>query len=72
MKKKILLTISLSWIILVGYLVWANGLMNEGSKNFKWDEWIWFGFVPAITPYLFYFIWKPEVFKQYENSYLHT
>ena len=38
MKKKILLTISLSWIILVGYLVWANGLMNEGSKNFKWDE----------------------------------
>ena len=38
-KKKLFLTISLVWIILIGYLVWANGLMNEGSKKFKWDEW---------------------------------
>ena len=66
MKKfKIYLTISFSWIILVGYLVWANGLLAKGSKVFRWDEWIWFGFVPAVTPYLFYFIWKPEKFKKY-------
>ena len=50
-KKKLFLTISLAWIILIGYLVWANGLMNEGSKKFKWDEWIWFGIIPAISPY---------------------
>tara|TARA_B100000214_G_C23544970_1_gene435772 strand:- start:92 stop:310 length:219 start_codon:yes stop_codon:yes gene_type:complete len=62
-KKKLFLTISLAWIILIGYLVWANGLMNEGSKKFKWDEWIWFGIIPAISPYFFYFIWHPEEFK---------
>ena len=48
---------------MVGYLVWANGLLARGSKTFKWDEWIWFGLVPAIAPYIFYYIWKPEVFK---------
>ena len=54
MKKiKISLTISLLWIVLVGYLVWANGLLARGSKTFRWDEWIWFGLVPAITPYIF-------------------
>ena len=41
MKKfKIYLTISFSWIIIVGYLVWANGLLAKGSKSFRWDEWI--------------------------------
>ena len=66
MKKiKIYLTISLSWIILVGYLVWANGLLARGNKNFMWDELIWFGLIPAITPYIFYYIWKPEVVKNF-------
>mgnify|MGYP006077511783 FL=1 len=69
MKKfKIYLSLSLFWIILVGYLVWANGLLNRGSKNFIWDEWIWFGLVPALTPYLFLYIWKPEVIKNIFNN----
>ena len=64
-KVKISLTISLLWIVLVGYLVWANGLLARGSKTFRWDEWIWFGLVPAIIPYIFYYIWKPEVIKNF-------
>ena len=64
-KSKIYLTISLLWIVLVGYLVWANGLLARGSKTFRWDEWIWFGLVPAIIPYIFYYIWKPEVIKNF-------
>ena len=79
MKKfKICLTLSLFWIVFVGYLVWANGLLARGTKDFRWDEWIWFGFVPAIAPYLFYFIWQPESIKKFfnkntenENSNLH-
>ena len=78
MKPKIFLTISLFWIVLVGYLVWVNGIVSKGDKSFRWDEWIWFGFVPAIAPYLFYFIWKPESIKKFfnentenENSNLH-
>tara|TARA_B110000285_G_C15103000_1_gene606144 strand:+ start:29 stop:250 length:222 start_codon:yes stop_codon:yes gene_type:complete len=68
MKKfKIYLSLSLFWIILVGYLVWANGLLNKGSKNFIWDEWIWFGLVPALAPYLFLYIWKPELIKKIFN-----
>jgi hypothetical protein len=66
MKKfKIYLTISFSWIILVGYLVWANGLLAKGSKSFRWDEWIWFGLIPAVAPYIFYYIWKPESVKNF-------
>ena len=66
MKKfKICLTLSLFWIVLVGYLVWANGLLARGTKDFRWDEWIWFGLVPAIVPYIFYYIWKPEVIKNF-------
>ena len=58
-KEKIFATISLVWIIIIGYLIWWNGLNNQTSdKSFRWDEWIWFGVVPAIAPYLFYFIWK--------------
>ena len=41
-KLKIYLSISLTWIILVGYLVWTNGLLSKGIKDFRWDEWIWF------------------------------
>jgi hypothetical protein len=43
----------------VGYLIWWNGLNDPtGDKSFRWDEWIWFGVVFAIVPYLFYFVWK--------------
>jgi len=54
-KTKILLTLSLIWIILVGYLTWFNK-----PTTFQWDEWIWFGFVPAIAPFVLYLIWKKE------------
>ena len=61
MKKfKIYLSLSFFWIILVGYLVWANGLLARGSKTFRWDEWIWFGLVPAVTPFIIYIIWKKD------------
>ena len=60
-KKKIYLTISLGWIIFIGYLTWWNGLRNPGiDKGFRWDEWFWFGVLPATAPYLFYFIWKKK------------
>ena len=58
-KQKIYYTLSLGWIIFIGYLTWWNGLRNPSlDKSFRWDEWIWFGLVPALSPYLFYFIWK--------------
>ena len=60
-KFKIYTTISLGWIIFIGYLTWWNGLRNPSlDKSFRWDEWIWFGLVPALSPYLFYFIWKKK------------
>ena len=67
-KLKICLTLSLSWIVLVGYLVWANGILAGGTKDFRWDEWIWFGLIPAIIPYIYYYIWKPEVIKNFLNQ----
>ena len=58
-RQKIFLSASIGWIIFIGYLTWWNGLNNIGLDNsFKWDEWIWFGVVPALAPYLFYLIWK--------------
>ena len=58
-KCKIYTTISLGWIILIGYLTWWNGLNSSAlDKSFKSDEWFWFGIIPATVPYLFYFIWK--------------
>ena len=61
LTERILLTISLSWILIVGYLTWWNGLNSlTGDKSFRWDEWIWFGIVPATIPYLFYLIWKTK------------
>ncbi len=58
-KGKIYITISLAWIIFIGYLTWWNGLKSPAlDKSFRWDEWFWFGIIPATTPYLFYFIWK--------------
>ena len=60
-KTKIFATISLSWIIFIGYLTWWNGLKSLAlDKSFRWDEWFWFGIVPALAPYIFYFIWKKK------------
>ena len=60
-KRKTYITISLGWVIFIGYLTWWNGLKNPGlDKSFRWDEWFWFGIVPAIMPYFFYFIWKKK------------
>ena len=58
---KVYLTISLVWIILIGYLTWWNGLKSPMlDKSFRWDEWFWFGIVPALSPYIFYHIWKKK------------
>ena len=60
-KFKIYLTISLGWIIFIGYLTWWNGLKSPMlDKSFRWDEWCWFGVVPAVSPYIFYYIWKKK------------
>ena len=60
-KAKIFATISLSWIIFIGYLTWWNGLKSLAlDKSFRWDEWFWFGIVPALVPYVFYFIWRKK------------
>ena len=60
-KAKIFATVSLSWIIFIGYLTWWNGLKSLAlDKSFRWDEWFWFGIVPALAPYIFYFIWKKK------------
>ncbi len=60
-RQKIFLTISLGWIICIGYLTWWNGIKSIAlDKSFKWDEWFWFGVVPAVAPYLFYNIWKKK------------
>ena len=71
-KEKICITASLGWIIFVGYLTWWNGLRAPTlDKSFRWDEWFWFGIVPALAPYIFYFIWKKKEYIRYnrrENS----
>ena len=60
-NQKIYYTLSLGWIIFIGYLTWWNGLRNPSlDKSFRWDEWIWFGLVPALSPYLFYYIWRKK------------
>ena len=60
-KQKIYITGSFVWIIFVGYLTWWNGLRAPSlDKSFRWDEWFWFGIVPALAPYIFYFIWKKK------------
>ena len=61
MYGKIFLTISILWVLSIGYLIWWNGINSPGfDKSFKWDEWIWFGLVPAIVPSMFYLIWKKK------------
>ena len=58
-NQKIQLTASIGWIVFIGYLTWWNGLKNPSlDKSFRWDEWFWFGIVPATVAYIFYFIWK--------------
>ena len=58
-NQKIFITASLGWIIFIGYLTWWNGLRAPTlDKSFRWDEWFWFGIIPAIAPYFFYYIWK--------------
>ena len=60
-RQKNFLTISLGWIIFIGYLTWWNGIKSIAlDKSFKWDEWFWFGVIPAVAPYLFYNIWKKK------------
>ena len=60
-KVKIFSTLSLIWIVFICYLVWWNGISDPGfDKSFKWDEWIWFGLVPAVTPFIIYIIWKKK------------
>ena len=60
-KTKVFITISLVWIIFIGYLTWWNGLKSLAlDKSFRWDEWFWFGIVPALVPYIFYFIWRKK------------
>jgi len=56
---KIFVSLSIIWILFIGYLIWWNSVNSPiHDKSFRWDEWIWFGVAPAIAPYLFYFVWK--------------
>ena len=60
-NQKIFTTLSLAWISFIGYLTWWNGLKSFAvDKSFRWDEWFWFGIVPAIVPYFFFYIWKKK------------
>ena len=60
-RQKIFLSASIGWIIFIGFLTWLNGINDLALiKTFRWDEWFWFGIVPATVPYLFYFIWKKK------------
>tara|TARA_B100001057_G_scaffold348460_1_gene349817 strand:- start:665 stop:940 length:276 start_codon:yes stop_codon:yes gene_type:complete len=69
-KFKIYLTVSLVWIIFIGYLTWWNGLKSIAlDKSFRWDEWFWFGVVPALSPYLFYFIWNNKKASKSSNHF---
>ena len=69
-KTKIYLSISLGWIIFIGYLTWWNGLNSLAlDKSFKWDEWFWFGVVPALAPYLFHYIWNNKKTSKKKNYF---
>ena len=69
-KTKIYLSISLGWIIFIGYLTWWNGLNSLAlDKSFKWDEWFWFGVVPALAPYLFHYIWNNKKTSEKKNYF---
>jgi hypothetical protein len=66
--QKILLSASIGWMIFIGFLTWLNGINDIALiKVFKWDEWFWFGVIPATMPYVFYYIWKESI-TQYDNK----
>ena len=68
-KQKIFITASLGWIIFVGYLTWWNGLKAPTlDKSFRWDEWFWFGIVPALSPYIFFYIQKKKDTEEQKNQ----
>ena len=53
---------------LIAYLVWWNTTKGyQLDKSFLWSEWFWFGVIPAVIPYLLYFIWKE---KTIDNEHL--
>ena len=59
LSGKIAVSLSIIWIMLIGYLTWWNSINSSmDDKSFRWEEWLWFGVIPALLPYLFYFIWK--------------
>ena len=67
LKQKITYTLSISWMIFIGYLIYWNGMKGyQIDKSFKWNDWFWFGAVPALVPYLLYFIWKKKENKIHE------
>ena len=60
-RQKIFLSASIGWIVFIGFLTWLNGINDMALiKTFRWDEWFWFGIVPATTPYIIYYIWRPQ------------
>jgi len=68
-KEKIFLSVSIGWILFIGFLTWINGLNDIALiKTFKWDEWFWFGIVPATAPYIFFFIWKKKDIDENQDS----
>ena len=68
-KEKIYLSASIGWIIFIGFLTWINGLNDIALiKTFKWDEWFWFGIIPATAPYIFFIIWGKKDSIQDQES----
>ena len=68
-KEKIYLSASIGWIIFIGFLTWINGLNDIALiKTFKWDEWFWFGIIPATAPYIFFSIWKKKDIDKDQDS----
>ena len=68
-KEKIYLSASIGWIIFIGFLTWLNGLNDIALiKTFKWDEWFWFGIIPATAPYIFFIIWGKKDSIQDQES----
>jgi len=68
-KEKIFLSASIGWIFFIGFLTWVNGLNDIALiKTFKWDEWFWFGIVPATAPYIFFSIWKKKDIDKDQDS----
>ena len=67
-QKKIAYSASIVWMLLIAYLVWWNTTKGyQSDKSFRWAEWFWFGVIPAVIPYLLYFIWKE---KTIDNEHL--